>query len=188
MRRVRASLDVLEESAPPLAVARALSWAGLAESTLGNAERAEQHLRRSFDLHESFGERGVGSTAAALLARALVDLGSVRESERLSSLALDWSSAGDIATQSYARSARALALVARGAVDEGRREALAAVDLSAGSDFANQRGNACLDLAVVLRACGDESGARQAAIEAQTHFAKKGNIAAAERASALAAP
>ena len=185
---VAASLAVLEESASPLSFARALSWAGLAESTLGNAERAEQHLRRSFDMHERFGERGVGSTAAALLARALVDLGRVEESERLSSLALDWSSAGDIATQSYARSARALALVARGAIEEGRREALAAVELSAGSDFANQRGNASLDLAVVLSACGDELGARRAALEAQAFFANKGNIVAAERAATLAAP
>ena len=183
---VHASLVVLEESASPLAAARALSWAGLAESTLGNAERAEQHLRRSFDVHERFGERGVGSTAAALLARALVDLGRVEESERLSSLALEWSSAGDIATQAYARSARALALVARGANDEARREALAAVELSAGSDFANQRGNASFDLAVVLRACGDELGARRAALEAQAYFADKGNNAAAERAAALA--
>jgi class 3 adenylate cyclase/tetratricopeptide (TPR) repeat protein len=185
---VRSSLEVLEESASPLAVASALSWAGLAESTLGDAERAERHLRRSFDLHERFSERGVGSTAAALLARALVDLGRVEESERLASLALDWSSEGDIATQAYARSARALALVARGAVEEGRREALAAVDLSAGSDFANQRGNASLDLAVVLRACGDEPGARRAAAEAQAYFADKGNIVAAERAASLATP
>jgi tetratricopeptide (TPR) repeat protein len=185
---VLASLAVLEESASPLVVARALSWAGLAESTLGNAERAEHHLRRSFDVHERFGERGVGSTAAALLARALVDLGRCEESERLSSLALDWSSVGDIATQSYARSARALALVARGATEEGRSEALAAVDLSAGSDFANQRGNASLDLAVVLRACGDELGARRAALQARAHFASKGNVVAAERAAMLAAP
>jgi len=110
------------------------------------------------------------------------------ESERLSELALDWSSAGDIATQSYARSARALALVARGANEEGRAEALAAVDLSAGSDFANQRGNASLDLAVVLRACGDELGARRAALQAQAYFASKGNVSAAERAAMLAAP
>ena len=187
-RLVRASLAVLEESASPLAVARALSWAGLAESTLGDAERAEQHLRRSFDVHERFGERGVGSTAAALLARALVDLGRVEESERLSSLALDWSSEGDIATQAYARSARALALVARGVIEEARREAFAAVDLSAGSDFANQRGNASLDLAFVLRACGDELGARRAALEAHGYFANKGNVVAAERAAALASP
>ena len=179
------SIAVLEERASPLALARALNWAGLAESTLGAPERAEDHLRRSFDLHEKFGERGVGSTTAALLARALVEQERFEEGERFASVALEWTSPGDIATQAYARGARALALVARGVRDEARREAHAAVELSAGSDFANQRGNAFLDLAYVLHACGDREGSREAAAEAQSWFALKGNTASAELAAAF---
>lgn len=185
---VRSSIVVLEERASPLSLARSLNWAGLVESTLGDPNRAERHLRRSFELHETLGERGVGSTAAALLARALVDGGNYEEGERFAAVALQWTSPGDIATQAYAHGARALALMARGAGDDACNEARTAVELSAGSDFANQRGNAFLDLASVLHTCGDDDGAREAASAAQRWFAVKGNTAAAERAAAFNAP
>ena len=128
----------------------------------------------------------MASSSAALLSRALVDLGRLDESDRLSSLALEWSGPDDIVTQAYARSARALVLLARGAAEDARREAQLAVELSSGSDFTNQRGDALLDLGVVLHACGDEPDARRAAGEALACFAAKGNVAASERAAVLA--
>jgi len=181
------SIAVLEETASPLLVAGAEQYAGLAELVLGDAVRAERHLRRSLDLLEQLGDRSVGSSSAALLARAVVDLGRLDESERLSSLALEWSGRDDVVTQAYARSARALVLLARAGADDARREAQLAVELSSGSDFSNQRGDALVDLAVVLQASGDQPGARQAAGDAHACFAAKGNVAASERAAALAA-
>jgi tetratricopeptide (TPR) repeat protein len=184
---IRDSVAVLEEAASPLLVAGAEQYAGLAELVLSDAVRAERHLRRSLDVLEQLGDRSVGSSSAALLSRALVDLDRLDESERLSSLALEWSGRADVVTQAYARSARALVLLARERADDARREAELAVELSSASDFSNQRGDAQLDLAVVLHACGEEAAAQHAAREARDCFAAKGNVAAAERASALAA-
>jgi tetratricopeptide (TPR) repeat protein len=185
-RLARDSIAVLEETASPLLVAGASQYAGLAELVLNDALRAERHLRRSLDLLEHLGDRSVASSSAALLSRALVDLGRLDESDRLSSLALEWSGRDDIVTQAYARSARALVLLARNATDDARREAQLAVELSSGSDFTSQRGDAFLDLAVVLQGCGDEPGAQRAAGEAFACFVAKGNVAASERAAGLA--
>src|SRR5262249_2444355 len=109
------SIAVLEEIGSPLLVAGAAQYAGLAELVLGDAVRAEAPLRRSFDLLEQLGDRSVASSSAALLARALVDRGDLDESDRLSSVALEWSGRDDVVTQAYARSARALVLAAGGA-------------------------------------------------------------------------
>ena len=179
------SIAVLEETASPLLVAGASQYAGLAELVLNDAVRAERHLRRSLALLEQLGDWSVGSSSAALLSRALVDLGRLDESDRHSALALEWSGRDDIVTQAYARSARALVLLARGAADDARGEAQLAVELSSGSDFSSQRGDALLDLAVVLHACGDERGGRRAAGEARACFSAKGNVAASERAAVL---
>jgi class 3 adenylate cyclase/tetratricopeptide (TPR) repeat protein len=183
----RDSIAVLEETASPLAVASALQYAGLAELALGDAARAERHLRRSVALFEELGDRSVASSTAALLSRALVVLGRLDESERFSALALEWGGRDDIVTQAYARSARALVLLAREEPDEARREAELAVELSAASDFRSQRGDAFLDLAAVLRVCGDERGARHAADEAFACYVAKGNIVGSERAAEFAA-
>jgi class 3 adenylate cyclase len=186
-RLARDSIAVLEETASPLLVASASQYAGLAELVLGDAARAERHLRRSIALLEELGDRSVASSSAALLARALVNLERLDESDRLSALALEWSGQDDIVTQAYARSARALVLVAREAGEEARREAELAVELSSASDFRSQRGDAFLDLAAVLQGCGDERGARRAAEEAVACYTAKGNVVGLKRAAALAA-
>jgi class 3 adenylate cyclase len=181
------STAMLEEIAPGPRVAIARQYAGFTELILGDRERAERELRKSFELLERLGERAVASTVAALLARALVELDRGDEAELFSSLALDWSGREDIATQAYARSAHAGALVARGAKEEARQQALEAVELSSASDFTNQRGDAAYALAVVLRACGDDVGARRAAAEAHAFFVAKENLVLAERAAAFSA-
>jgi tetratricopeptide (TPR) repeat protein len=186
-RLARDSIAVLEETASPLLVAGASQYAGLAELVLGDAVRAERHLRRSVALLEELGDLSVASSSAALLSRALVLLGRLDESERLSALSLEWSGQDDIVTQAYARSARGLVLLAREAGDEARREAELAVELSSASDFRSQRGDAFLDLAAVLRGCGDERGARRAADEAFACYIAKGNVVGSKRAAAFAA-
>jgi class 3 adenylate cyclase/tetratricopeptide (TPR) repeat protein len=186
-RLARDSIAVLEETASELLVAGASQYAGLAELVLDDAARAARQLRRSLGLLEQLGDRSRASSSAALLSRALVALGDLDESDRFSALALEWGGRDDIVTQAYAHGARALSLLARGAGDAALAEARLAVELSAASDFASQRGDAFFDLAVVLQACGDEPGARRAADEAVGWFVAKGNVAAAERAEALAA-
>jgi class 3 adenylate cyclase/tetratricopeptide (TPR) repeat protein len=182
----RDSISILEEVAATEQLAGALQYAGLAESMLGEAARAETLLRRSLALAGQIGERGVGSTTATLLGRALVDLGELEDAERLASLGLEWASEDDLVTHVYARCVRALVLAARGDLETARSDALAAVDLSSTSDFINQRGDAFRDLAYVLQAAGDATEARHAAAKARACYLDKGNVGAAERVAALA--
>ena len=181
------SSAVLEELAPGPPVGRARLYAGFAAIISGDAERAERELRGARELLERFGERGVASSVVALLARALLELGREEEAEPLARLALEWADERDVASQAYARGALARAVAARGAVDDARSEAVEAVRISAESDFLNQRGDALLDLALVLRTCGDAVGSREAAREALAFYSAKGNVVSAERAAVYAA-
>jgi class 3 adenylate cyclase/tetratricopeptide (TPR) repeat protein len=184
----RRSKAILEELAPGPRVASAGQYAGLAALILGDPAAAEQELRAAYDLLAGLGERAVASTVAALLARALVDLGRPVEAEELCALSLEWADPSDTATHAYARSAWACALVARGG-DGGVavRHARDAVQLSAASDFTSQRGDAFYDLALVLEATGDVAGAAAAASQAAALYAAKENVVSGARADALAA-
>ena len=184
---INTSLAVLEDTAPPVPVASASQYAGMAELALGDSARAESHFRRSFEALERLGERGVASSTAALLARALVELARFQEAEEFATVALASGGGDDIVTQAYALSARALALVTRGAAAEARGEASRAVELSSPTDCLQLRGDTLLDLATVLRACDDGSAAGRAAAEARECFLAKGNLEAAERAAVAAA-
>jgi tetratricopeptide (TPR) repeat protein len=184
----RRSRAIFEELAPGPRVASAGQYAGLAALILGDPGAAERELRASYDLLAGLGERAVASTVAALLARALVDLGRAGEAEELCALSLAWADPSDTATHAYARSAWACALVARGGADaEAVRHARDAVQLSAASDFTSQRGDAFYDLALVLEAAGDVVGAAAAAVDAATLYAAKENVVSGARADALAA-
>jgi class 3 adenylate cyclase/tetratricopeptide (TPR) repeat protein len=182
----RDSISTLTEVAATEALAGALQYAGLAELMLGEPVRAEKLLRQSLERAGQIGERGVGSTTATLLGRALVDLGELDDAERFASLGLEWASEDDLVTHMYARCVRALVLAARGDLEAARTDALAAVDLSSTSDLVNQRGDALRDLAYVLRATGDAPGAQRAAENAYACYLDKGNLGAAERVAALA--
>ncbi|MGH2973004.1 MAG: AAA family ATPase [Gaiellaceae bacterium] len=181
---VETSIAVLEETALPVPVAAASQYAGIAELALGDPARAERYLRSAFETLDRLGERSVASSTAALLSRALVDLSRHDEAERLASLALEWSGDG-VVGQAYARSVLGLVFVARGDRAEARRMASTAVELSATTDFSNLRGDTLLDLAVVLRACGDVPGAERNAVDARACYLGKGNRAAAARVAVL---
>jgi tetratricopeptide (TPR) repeat protein len=182
---IETSIAVLEETALPVPVAGASQYAGMAELALGDPARAERYLRSAFETLDRLGERSVASSTAALLSRALVDLSRHDEAERLASLAIEWSGDG-VVGQAYAQSALALVSVARDDPAEARRLASSAVELSAATDFSNLRGDTLLDLAVVLRANGDEPGAERTAADARACYLAKGNRAAAARVAVLA--
>ena len=108
------------------------------------------------------------------------------EAEPLARLALEWADERDVASQAYARGALGRALALRGATGEAQEEAREAVHMSSESDFLNQRGDVLLDLALVLRACGDGDGSRTAAREALVFYRAKGNVVSTRRAAAFA--
>jgi tetratricopeptide (TPR) repeat protein len=178
------SRAVMEEVAPGWNVAGAELYAGLASLTLGEAEQAEAELCEAAELLAQHGERGVASTVAALRARALLELDRHAEAEQQAQLALEWSDAGDVVSQAYARGALARVLASRGAMDDAATNAREAVELSSASDFLNQRGDALFDLALVLEAAGDTDAARQAATAAGEFYRAKGNVISAARVEA----
>jgi tetratricopeptide (TPR) repeat protein len=157
----------------------------MAELNLGELVRAEEHFRHAFDALDRLGERSVASSVAAQLSRVLVDLARHEEAERLAALALEWSSDRDIASHAYAHTTRALVFAREGATDNARHEALRAVELASATDFSNLCGDTLLDLAAVLRTCGDDPGAERAAAAAHARYVAKGNLPAAARAAAL---
>ncbi len=179
------SKTVMEELAPgPTVAVSRMHW-GLALLIAGDPERAELELRSARELLEGLGERTVASTVAALHARALMELGRPEEAERAAMLGLGWADADDVVTQAYARGALARSQAARGLMDEAIENAHQAVELSSRHDSLNQRGDALLDLALVLSAAADREGAQKAAAEALEFYRAKGNVVSAERTARL---
>ena len=91
----------------------------------------------------------------------------------------------DITAQVPWRGARAKALARRGSVEEAERLAREGVAIAEGSDWPNLRGDALIDLAEVLMAAHDTSGAASAARGAIEQFERKGNTVMASRAWAF---
>ena len=164
-----------------LAVAGAGLMTGITALIADEPERAEEELRTAAAGLDELGERGMGSTVAAIRARALVELERHEEAEEMAMLGLGSADADDVATQGIARGALARSLAARGRMDEALENAHQAVELSSGSDFLNQRGDTYLDLALVLEATADRAGARQAAEQALILYRAKGNVVTAQR-------
>ena len=99
------------------------------------------------------------------------------ESERLAGHALKASIAW--------RAARAQLLARSGAHDEARRVAEEAVAVAERTDLLVDHGDACLTLAIVSGAAGDQAGARAAAAQAVELYERKGAAALAEIARSV---
>ena len=175
------SVAVLGEIAPGWMVAGAKLYAGLASLTAGEPERAEAELLEAREVLAEHGELGVASTVIALRSRALLELGRLTEAESEAELALKWADPADVVSLAYAHGALARVLASRGVPEEALGNARRAVELSAASDFLNQRGDAHLDLALVLTAAGDTVEAGEAAREALAFYRAKGNVVAVAR-------
>ncbi len=174
----------MEELAPGAVLAFG-HYTGLASLIAGDPAHAERELRSVGERLEERGERGIASTVAALRARALVELERYGEAENAAALGLALADADDVLSHAYARGALARSLAARGLVNEALENAHQAVELSSGTDFLNGRGDALLDLALVLDAAGDREGGRRAAATAHAFYRAKGNVVSGERAARL---
>ncbi len=158
--------------------------AAAVELLLGDAADAERILRAGFETLERMGDRALVSTTAGMLGLALLAQGRDHDADRFAARAAELAAADDRIAQVLWREVRARALAARGDVDEAARLAGDAVALAAGGDFVNQRGDALLDLGIVLRRGGRRGAARAAVTEAHALYAAKGNLVAAGRARA----
>jgi class 3 adenylate cyclase/tetratricopeptide (TPR) repeat protein len=145
-------------------------------------ERAEASARASLALLEEMGATNQGSTAAALLAVALVEQGRHEEAIGYADLAAEWAAPDDMASQVPQLAARAHVLAASGELERAEAAAREAVRLSERSDDICLRGDALVSLAAVLDLAGrvsDEAGALRAAI---VLYQRKGNAVSADRA------
>jgi class 3 adenylate cyclase/tetratricopeptide (TPR) repeat protein len=154
----------------------------LLEMLAGAPERAEASARASLALLEEMGATNQGSTAAALLAVALVEQGRHEEAIGYADLAAEWAAPDDMASQVPQLAARAHVLAASGELDRAEAAAREAVRLSERSDDVCLRGDALVDLAAVLDLAGRVNDAAVALRAAIVVYQRKGNAVSADRA------
>ena len=167
--------DVAEAIGAGFALAAHAEQLGHIELYAGDLEASERAFRFNYESLEGMGDEGHLSTGAALLGRALCDLGRFDEAERYVEIALRMGAADDLATQSPARSAQALVHASRGEFAEATQLAREAVELLAEAESPNFQGDAWMDLAQVLRMAGKPEAAGHAAGEALAFYERKGN-------------
>ena len=177
--------DIAEAIGSGFEVSAHAEGLGHIELWAGDAGAAERAFRRNYENLEGMGDEGHGSTGAAMLARALCDLGRFEEAEGYVEIALRAGAEDDLATQVPARSSQALIHAARGEFAEAEQLAREAVELYADAESPNFQGDAWMDLAQVLRMAGKATDAEQAAREAFALYERKGNRPASATARAF---
>jgi tetratricopeptide (TPR) repeat protein len=179
-RRSRQAFDELGLS---VRLASFRMYAGWAELIAGDAAAAERELRVGFEALERMGEKSYLSTAAALLARAVLAQGRYDEAERLTQVSDDTAS-NDLLSQAMWRGTRAKVLARRGDAD-AERLARESVELSLETDCLNLQADALVDLAETLRLLNRGGATRDILEEAISLYETKGNLASATAIRAL---
>jgi DNA-binding SARP family transcriptional activator len=159
-------------------------FAGMVELLADDPAAAEPELRRAYEGFRAMGVDVDAAQAAAFLARACLALGRdddaatlCDESEQLGGHDLQASIAW--------RSVRALLAARAGDHETARGLADAAVAIAERTDALLDHGDACLALATVLAAVGDDTGAHAAARRAAALYERKGASTLVARARAL---
>jgi class 3 adenylate cyclase len=158
---------------------------GEIEMLAGDPAAAEQELRVGYETFERMGDRGVRSTLAAFLARALTAQGRDDEAEEYTRFSEEAAGSDDLVTQVVWRSARAVVLARRGELETAEALAAEARDLAADTDFLDLRASALVGLAEVLVLAGRDDDATLAAGRAAEEYERKGNVVAARSAAGL---
>ena len=125
------------------------------------------------------------ATTKALLARAVFAQGRVTEADELCQAAADAAPTDDIFTQVIWRGVKAKVLAAEGHCEQAGALAREAVALVQPTDLLSLHGDAMLDLAEVLRACGRTDDSNRAVRTGLSLYENKGNASGAARARSL---
>jgi tetratricopeptide (TPR) repeat protein len=120
------------------------------EMHAGEPAAAVRDLRRDYDALEALGERYFRSTIAALLARALVELGEDAEANVVAGIAAELADEDDAQAQVLWRRARALVQARAGEPIDAAALALEAVDLARQTVDIDLLADAIVDLADVV--------------------------------------
>jgi tetratricopeptide (TPR) repeat protein len=183
-RELHAMADEIMEDLgrPLLSAANASFTRALLELLAGAPERAERGARAGLEAFEAMRNRSQGSTAAALLALALVEQGRDEEALEFADLAAAWAVPDDAASQVGQLAVRARVLAGRGEYAAAEAAARKGVALSNRSDELSLRGDALVDLAIVLERAGRTEQAVDALRDAVALYERKGNAVSASRA------
>ena len=167
---------LLEELGQTVTLGHAGEVYALVELLGGDPAAAAAVARRAYEIVAS---ELAGPTLAAIAARALVEAGSGDDAAfELAKVARDGTPSEDLTTQVQWRGPMARLLARRGERPEAERLAREGVEIAARTDFLSLHGDALADLAHVLE---DPAEAVEQALDL---YARKGNVAAAERLTA----
>jgi tetratricopeptide (TPR) repeat protein len=158
---------------------------GIVEMLAGDVDAAERSFRASFEALGRAGERNIRATAAAYLARALYQQGRYDEAYEVTRVSEDLAPEDDFATMLEWASTRAKVLARRGEWADAERLSQRAVSLAAGTDEIEAHATTLLDRAEVLAITGSTEKSRPHIEKALELYARKGDVASAERARAL---
>jgi class 3 adenylate cyclase/tetratricopeptide (TPR) repeat protein len=157
------------------------------EMLAGDPGTAEAHLRAGYEALHGMGDRGLLSTVAAALARAIYAQGRYEEAERFTEISEELDGRGDIASQIGWRATRAKVLAQRHDFEHAESLAREAAAIAERTDDLAQRGRALLDLAEVLELAHRDEEAAQLVETARDLFEQKGNTVVAEETRELLA-
>jgi class 3 adenylate cyclase/tetratricopeptide (TPR) repeat protein len=143
---------------------------------------AEIPLRADVDALAPMGAGGLLATTTALLAQAVFAQGRLAEADELCQAAAGAAPTDDILTHVIWRGVRAKILAAEGRCDLAEALAREAVALVQPTDLLSFHGDAMLDLAEVLRACGRTDDSDRAVRTGLSLYENKGNAIGARRA------
>ena len=146
---------------------------------------AEAPLRAGAEALAPMGAGGLLATTTAMLAQAVFAQGRVTEADELCQAAAGAAPTDDIFTHVIWRGVKAKILAAEGHCDQAEALAREAVALVQPTDLLSLRGDAMLDLAEVLRACGRTDDSNHAVRTGLSLYENKGNAAGAARARSL---
>jgi tetratricopeptide (TPR) repeat protein len=155
------------------------------ELMAGAPDRAERSARECAEAFGAMHNYNQGSTAAALHAVALLELGRSDEALEQADLAAAWAADDDVQSQSLQLGVRGRVLAANGDFAAAEQHARRATELAGRSDDPCLLADAITALAVVLARSGRAEEARAALAEAVALLEAKGNVVGARQAREL---
>ena len=174
--------ELLHELGAAAIAARTSDVLSRIELLAGDAEAAEAKLRADFEVLTAMDENFVRPNIAALLSKALLELGRSDEAEELARVAEEIASPDDVEAQALLRSVRARILAARGRDAEARALAAEVLELVAATDAPVLRADSLLDLAEALESAPEERAA--ALEEARALYEQKRHLVGIARVEA----
>ena len=182
---LRVGRATLEELGLNLELQETRVYAGIVEVLAGDPEAAVEHLGAARDGFERRGVMVGAAGSAALLARALTELGRHEQALEQTQFA-ERHASEDLKTTVVWCCARAEALGELGQIEQALSFARRAVALVEPTDALADKADASMSLARVMLAAGDEDAAHAAARAAGVWYEAKGHAIGVERARRVA--